>query len=77
VLVLSRKIEESIIIGDNIKIKIVGFDRGLVKLGIEAPKEISILREELLDEVKRSNIEASKQDSSESIGLLSRLFEKK
>ena len=52
-LVLNRRYEESVIINGDIKIKILGIDRGVVKLGFEAPNEVVILREELLD--KESN----------------------
>ena len=58
-LVLSRKLDEAIWLGDNIKIKIMGIDKGVVKLGIEAPSEVTILREELKTEVINSNILAS------------------
>ena len=47
-LVLSRKLDESIVIGDDIVIKVVSIDNGVVKLGIEAPKDISIIRDELI-----------------------------
>ena len=50
-LVLSRRTEESIIIDDDIKITVLGIDkRGKVLLGIEAPEEVVIVREELLEE---------------------------
>jgi len=51
-LVLARKLDESIIINDNIIVKIVSIENGVVKLGIDAPKEISIIRDELIQEVK-------------------------
>lgn len=54
-LILSRKLEESIIIDDNIEIKVVELGNGRVKLGISAPREIEILRKELYDEVEDSN----------------------
>ena len=47
-LVLTRRIGESLLIGGNIRIVVIRFADGGVKLGIEAPKEISILRAELL-----------------------------
>ncbi len=47
-LVLSRKLGEKIHIGDNIVIVVVDIDRGKVRLGIEAPREVPIYREELL-----------------------------
>lgn len=58
-LILSRKEDESIVIGDNITIKVVSVDKGVVKLGIEAPSDISILRSELVRAVESSNKEAS------------------
>lgn len=47
-LVLTRKIGETLMIGDNIKLTVVGVKSGQVRLGIDAPKEIQIQREELL-----------------------------
>lgn len=47
-LVLSRKLGEKIFIGDNICITVVDIDRGKIRLGIEAPKEIAIYRQELV-----------------------------
>jgi carbon storage regulator len=57
-LVLSRKIGESISIGDNINIKVVSIEKGSVKLGIDAPKNVIILREELKQAVTSINKEA-------------------
>jgi carbon storage regulator len=48
-LVLSRKIDEQINIGDDIVITIVKIDKNNVRVGIEAPKEVKILRPEILD----------------------------
>jgi carbon storage regulator len=47
-LVLSRKRSERIVIGDGIRITIVKLERGSVRLGIEAPPEVRVIREELL-----------------------------
>jgi carbon storage regulator len=47
-LVLSRKLGEKIYINDNICITIVDIDRGKIRLGIEAPRDIPIFRKELL-----------------------------
>ena len=58
-LVLSRKLEEAIWLGDNIKIKIMGIEKGYVKIGIEAPSDITILREELKEAVADVNKQAS------------------
>jgi carbon storage regulator len=47
-LVLSRKLGEKIIIGDNICLTVVEIDRGKIRLGIEAPREVPVYRQELL-----------------------------
>lgn len=47
-LVLSRKLGEKICIGENICITVVDIDRGKIRLGIDAPRDIPIFRQELL-----------------------------
>ncbi|QOP44279.1 carbon storage regulator CsrA [Sulfurimonas sediminis] len=64
-LVLARKADESIIIGDNIVVKIISVENGVVKLGIDAPKEVAIIRNELIEEVKASNQAASMETVNE------------
>lgn len=54
-LILTRKKGESLLIGDNIEITISEVEDGRVKLAIEAPKEIRILRKEVLDETREFN----------------------
>jgi carbon storage regulator len=54
-LVLNRKLGESLIVGDNIEIKILEIQDGKIKIGIEAPKDISILRKEVYDLIKAEN----------------------
>ena len=49
-LILTRSYEQSVIINGDIKVTVLGIDRrGTVKLGFEAPEEVSIVREELLE----------------------------
>lgn len=60
-LVLSRRANESIMIGNNIEIKILGIEEGKVKLGIEAPKDVEICRREIYIEIEEENITASEQ----------------
>lgn len=57
-LILSRKKDESIIIGDDIKITILDISSSQIRLGIDAPKELSILREELVIAVQQENARA-------------------
>ncbi len=72
-LILTRRKEESILIGDNIKITILDVQNNQVKIGIEAPKELSILREELVLEVKNENNRALEVDLN-TLGELSKVF---
>jgi carbon storage regulator len=58
-LILSRKSDEAILLGDDIRIKVVSIEKGIVKLGIDAPSHVSILREELKVAVENANVEAS------------------
>lgn len=58
-LILTRKVGESITIGQDIKVKIVSVDQGQVKLGFDAPVDVPIFRDELITKVKNQNIEAS------------------
>jgi len=46
-LVLSRKVNERIIIGENIELEVLGIQGGVVRLGIKAPREVSVIRLEL------------------------------
>jgi carbon storage regulator len=52
-LVLSRKKEESIIIGDNIQVTVVEIRGDKVRLGIVAPRDVPVHREEIYEQVKR------------------------
>jgi carbon storage regulator len=57
-LVLSRKVGETVVIDGRIRIKVVRVEGDVVKLGIDAPADISVHREEIYDEIQRSNKEA-------------------
>ena len=63
-LVLSRQREESIIIGDNIVITVVDIRGDKVRLGIQAPKDISVHRQEVYEAIERENMRAAGLDST-------------
>ncbi|MBI1839713.1 MAG: carbon storage regulator CsrA [Verrucomicrobia bacterium] len=58
-LILSRKVNENIVIDGRIIVKIVRLDGENVKLGIEAPADVPVHRQEVYDEIQRSNREAA------------------
>ncbi len=60
-LVLTRKAGQSILIGKNVKIKILGVSGNQVELGIEAPKDVLILREELIERIKEFTKKSSER----------------
>jgi carbon storage regulator len=59
-LILDRKESQSIMIGNNIEITIVGIRGDHAKIGIKAPRDIKVFRKEIYEEIQKSNIEASK-----------------
>ena len=75
-LVLSRKINQSIVIGDNIEIMLFDIRGDQIKLGINAPKTVKIFRKEVYEEVKSQNLEAS-QSTIEELNILSSFVKNK
>jgi carbon storage regulator len=77
-LILTRKVGESIRINENICITIVDMDGKNIKIGIDAPKEISIHREEVFKRIKEENQKAATKDGGQAdLGGLADLFKKK
>ena len=58
-LILTRKIDESIVIADDIFVTVLEISGERVKIGIDAPRSIVILRKELHEQVRQENIEAA------------------
>ena len=57
-LVLARKINESIMIGDDIELVVIDIKGDQVKLGIRAPKNVTVHRKEIYEEIQQENIAA-------------------
>jgi carbon storage regulator len=68
-LVLSRQRDETIIIGDDIEITVVDIRGDKVRLGVSAPKEISVHRKEVYDAIRRENREAAQVKPEDLSGL--------
>ncbi len=74
-LILARKEEQSIMIGDNIEVSILSIKGDHIKIGINAPSDVKVYRKEVFEEIQSANIEAAKTDAN-SIRSLGKLFKK-
>jgi len=64
-LILTRRITESIIIGDDVKITVLGVKGNQVRLGIDAPKDISVHREEIYERIQQEKNGISSADKDD------------
>jgi len=64
-LILTRRANERIFIGDGIAVVVLGIENNRVKLGIEAPANVSILREEIVDDGVKHQIEANLRSNAQ------------
>ena len=62
-LVLSRKAGEGFLIGDDITVTIIESKSGTIRIGIDAPRDKKIFRQEVYDKIKQENVEASKWET--------------
>ena len=57
-LVLTRRPGESIVVGDNIVVTVIEIKGGQVRIGIDAPREVDVYREEIYEQVRQENLSA-------------------
>jgi carbon storage regulator len=76
VLILTRRLGESITIGDTIKVSVLGIHGRQVRLGIEAPPEVIVHREEIYVKIQEENRKASKSIKDDLAGMVN-LIKKK
>lgn len=69
-LVLTRKINEKIIIGDDVEIVLVDIGKDQVKIGINAPRSVKVHRWEVYEEIQKENREAAKTTSLDTLKSL-------
>lgn len=76
-LVISRKVGESLIISDNIKITVVSLSNDKVTIGIDAPKDIKIIREELIETIEANKVSSEHTGRTNYEGIAALLKNKK
>lgn len=79
-LVLSRRKDETIMIGDDIEITIVDIKGDTVRIGIQAPRTVSVHRKEIYEAIQAENIAAANQQAipdASAIGGIAQLLKKK
>ncbi len=64
-LVLTRKLNQSIVIGDDIEIVVLEVRGEQVRIGIKAPKNVAVHRKEVYEQIREENISASQVDPSD------------
>ncbi len=60
-LILGRRKGESVLIGDDIEITIVDIQGDYIRMGIQAPREVSIVRKEIKEQIREENIKAAEK----------------
>jgi carbon storage regulator len=75
-LILGRKEQETILIGNDVTISIESITKGMVKIGIDAPKEVMILRGELKDRIIEENLKATQKADEKQLKDISKLLKK-
>jgi carbon storage regulator len=76
-LVLTRKVGEKLLIGDDITISVIEVNRGGVRIGVEAPRNVSILRHEVYERIQEENLTASRAASAMNIQQAADLWRNK
>ena len=79
-LILTRKSKESIIIGNNIEVKILSIHGDQVSLGLTAPNDVTIYRKEIYEAIQKENIQAASKGADQMLNIretLSSQFNKK
>ena len=74
-LVITRKVGETIVIGEGSSITIADIQKGKVKVAIDAPREITVYRKEILEEVRAANQDSGlRRSPAELEGLAGKIF---
>ncbi len=64
-LILTRRVGESLMIGDDVTITVLGVKGNQVRIGVKAPKEVAVHREEILNRIEEASAESEQKMSSD------------
>lgn len=73
-LILTRKVGESIVIANEIIVKVIETGKNSIRIGIDAPREISVLRQEVFDAIQKENILSSQETDNIDIANAAKLI---
>lgn len=71
-LILTRRVGETVTIGDNVTVTVLGVKGNQVRIGVNAPKEVAVHREEIYERIKRQEASAARDSSPAGLTPLSR-----
>ncbi|GIV19277.1 MAG: hypothetical protein KatS3mg023_1028 [Armatimonadota bacterium] len=74
-LVLTRKVNQSIVIGDDIEVVVLEVRGEQVRIGVRAPKAIAVHRKEVYEQIRQENLSAASASAEDLVSLQSRLAE--
>lgn len=63
-LILTRRVGETVVIGDEIEVTILGVKGNQVRVGVKAPRNVAVHREEILERIKRESDDSSVQEAA-------------
>ena len=62
-LILTRRVGETLMIGDEMTVTVLGVKGNQVRIGVNAPKDVAVHREEIYDKIQKSDIEEGEEDA--------------
>jgi carbon storage regulator len=75
VLVFTRKLDEAVVIGDGIEVRVVGIGKSSVRLGVTAARHVPVHRREIYDQIRAANVIAA-ADAATAAQMVARLKDK-
>lgn len=68
-LILTRRVGETLIIGDNVTVTVLGVKGNQVRIGVNAPKDVTVHREEIYERIKKEKEQAHVSPDDEGLGV--------